>query len=118
MKLKDRNEAGKLLALKLAKYKNAKGIVLAVPRGGVPLGYIVSKALKLPLEIILSKKIGHPIHQEFAIGAATLKSRILSDAAREVSSAYIDKETIRIRQLLQKRYREYYGGAQANPTQG
>lgn len=109
MIFKDRNEAAQLLATKLAKYKNNEGVVLAIPRGGVPLGFIIAKALNLPLEIILSKKIGHPYHKEYAIGAATLKGRILSDAAANIPPAYIEEETKRIRDLLQKRYTEYYG---------
>ena len=106
---KDRNEAGNLLASKLEKYRKTNAIVLAIPRGGVPLGFIISKSLNLPLEIILSKKIGHPYHKEFAIGAVTLKGSILSDAAAEVSPIYIEQETARIRALLKKRYAEYYG---------
>ena len=106
---KDRNEAAQLLATKLAKYTNTEGVILAIPRGGIPLGFIVAQELNLPLEIILSKKIGHPYHKEFAIGAATLKGRILSDAAANISPVYIEEETARIRELLKIRYTDYYG---------
>ncbi len=109
MKFKDRNEAGFLLADKLMKYRNTDAVILAIPRGGVPLAFIIAKKLYLPLEIVLSKKIGHPYHKEYAIGAVTLKSRILSDAALDVSTAYIEEETKKIRELLQKRYNGYYG---------
>ena len=47
----DRNEAGSLLVNKLQKYRSENAIILAVPRGGVPLGYIIAKELNLPLEI-------------------------------------------------------------------
>jgi predicted phosphoribosyltransferase len=109
MIFKDRIEAGILLAGELEIYKNENALVLAIPRGGVPLGYIVAKQLHLPLEVVFSKKIGHPLHKEFAIGAVTLKSRVLSDAALEVSQSYIDEETKRIKALLAKRYQEFYG---------
>lgn len=109
MIFKDRNEAAYLLAEQLKKYSNTNTVILAIPRGGVPIGFIIAKELKLPLEIVLSKKIGHPFHKEYAIGAVTLKSRILSDAAAEVSPAYVEEETKKIRNLLQKRYKEYYG---------
>jgi len=109
MIFKDRNEAGYLLADKLEKYKKTDAVILAIPRGGVPMAYIIAQTLNLPLEVVLSKKIGHPFHKEYAIGAVTLKSRILSDAAIDVSAAYIEEETKRIRDLLQKRYEEYYG---------
>lgn len=105
----DRNEAGKLLAAKLEKYNKTDTIILAIPRGGIPLGFIISEKLNLPLEAVLSKKIGHPLHKEYAIGAVTLKSRILSDAAADISSFYIEEETIRIRNALNKRYNDYYG---------
>ena len=105
----DRNEAGKLLATKLEKYNKTDAIILAIPRGGIPLGFIISEKLNLPLEVVLSKKIGHPLHKEYAIGAVTLKSRILSDAAADISSFYIEEETTRIRNALNKRHNDYYG---------
>ena len=106
---KDRNEAGNLLASKLEKYSKTDAIILAIPRGGIPLGFIIAQKLNLPLEVVLSKKIGHPLHEEYAIGAVTLKSRILSDAAADISPVYIEKETKRIRTILDKRYKDYYG---------
>jgi predicted phosphoribosyltransferase len=106
---RDRNEAGNLLALKLGKYNKTDAVVLAIPRGGIPLGFIVSEKLNLPLEVVLSKKIGHPLHKEYAIGAVTLKSSILSEAATDISPLYIEEETENIRNLLKKRYKDYYG---------
>lgn len=106
---KDRIEAGNLLAKRLEKYKGSDALILAIPRGGVPIAFVVAKALHLPLGIVLSKKIGHPFHKEYAIGAVTLKSRILSDAAAGVPLEYIEVETKRIREKLQKRYDQYYG---------
>ena len=106
---KDRNEAGYLLVHKLEKYKGTNAVILAIPRGGIPLGFLISEKLNLPLEAVLSKKIGHPFHKEYAIGAVTLKNRILSDAAAGISQSYIDEETERIRTKLNERYKEYYG---------
>jgi predicted phosphoribosyltransferase len=105
----NRNEAGNLLAYKLEKYSNSGAIILAIPRGGVPIGFAISQKLNLPLEVVLSKKIGHPLHKEYAIGAVTLKSSILSDAAADISPVYIEEEINHIRNLLNKRYTEYYG---------
>jgi putative phosphoribosyl transferase len=106
---KNREEAGYLLADKLKKYKNTDAIILGIPRGGVPLACIVAEKLQVPLDVILSKKIGHPHHKEFAIGAVTLNSRILSKSSHDVDKEYIENETKRIKELLQKRYRDYYG---------
>ena len=109
MVFKDRVEAAYLLADDLKQYKNQEALVLAIPRGGIPLGYVVAKELNLPLEVVLSKKIGHPNQKEFAIGAVTLRSRILSPSILDVSSKYIEDETQTIRAFLAKRYQEYYG---------
>ncbi len=109
MRFKDRIDAANQLAGELDKYINTDAILLAIPRGGVPLGHVIAKQLHLPLEVVLSKKIGHPLHKEYAIGAVTLKSKILSDAASKVSEHYIEEETKKIRTLLTKRYKDYYG---------
>jgi predicted phosphoribosyltransferase len=71
MNFKNRDEAGKLLDKKLISYKGTNTMVIAIPRGGVPVASIIAKRLQLPLEIELSKKIGHPINPEFAIGSVT-----------------------------------------------
>jgi putative phosphoribosyl transferase len=110
----NREEAGKLLAKELVDYKNKKdAVIVTIPRGGVPLGYIIAKELKLPLDIVLSKKIGHPLHKEFAIGAVTLNDIILSEAADTVSTEYIEAETTRIRTVLKQRQNWYYGNKTA-----
>jgi putative phosphoribosyl transferase len=104
----DRKEAGLALAQKLLHYKDVDGVVLAVPRGGVPVAYEVAKMLHLPLEIILSKKIGHPAHKEFAIGAVSLTGRII-DPDIYVPEEYIEQETRRIRMRLKDMYKKYMG---------
>lgn len=106
--LKDRIEAGLLLAEKLKKYQNSNTIVLAVPRGGVPIGSIIAKSLHLPLDIVLSKKIGHPYNKEFAIGAVSMDSMII-DEHPEIPQEYIDDEIIRLRKLLRGKYELYMG---------
>jgi putative phosphoribosyl transferase len=107
----NREEAGNLLAAKLMNYKdNNNAVIVSIPRGGVPVGYELSNKLNIPLEIVLSKKIGHPFNKEYAIGAVTLETSILSDAAAEVSSVYISDETEQIRKLLEQRIESYYGG--------
>jgi len=98
---KDRKEAGILLSEKLKKYQNDKNaLILAVPRGGVPVGYEIANRLHLPLDIVLSKKIGHPTNKEFAIGAISMDSTLI-DEHPEVPNEYIEKEIVRLRGLLQ-----------------
>ena len=67
--LKDRRDAGKKLADKLKSYIGKNAIVLALPRGGVVVGAEISKELSLPLDVIVTRKIGHPSNPEYAIGA-------------------------------------------------
>lgn len=106
--LKDRIEAGLLLSKKLKKYQNSDSIVLAIPRGGVPVGYVIAKNLHLPLDIVLSKKIGHPNNKEFAIGAVSSNSMIL-DEHPNVPQKYIDNEIIRLQKLMKDKYQLYMG---------
>ncbi|MFV8336091.1 phosphoribosyltransferase [Flavobacterium sp. RSP29] len=106
--LKDRIEAGLLLSKKLKKYQNSDSIVLAIPRGGVPVGYVIAKNLHLPLDIVFSKKIGHPNNKEFAIGAVSSDSMILNEHPN-VPQKYIDNEIIRLQKLMKDKYELYMG---------
>ena len=103
---KDREEAGALLAEKLLEYENTNSIILAIPRGGVPVGYVISQKLNLPLDIILSKKIPHPYNKELAIGAVTMDAEIV-DYYPNISKNYINSEVSRIREVLKKKLNLY-----------
>lgn len=105
---KDREEAGSLLAEKLLEYENTNSIILAIPRGGVPVGYVISQKLNLPLDIILSKKIPHPYNKELAIGAVTMDDEIV-DYYPNISKNYINSEVSRIREVLKKKLNFYVG---------
>ena len=106
----NREEAAKLLYKELLQYKDQKeAVVITIPRGGVPIGYTLAKELNLPLDVTLSKKIGHPSNKEYAIGAVTLEDSVLSDIAFQVSEDYIEEETKHIRALLKRRSKQYYG---------
>src|SRR5437016_5633987 len=70
MRFRDRSEAGRLLAAKLRAYANRPDVVvLALPRGGVPVAFEVARALAAPLDIFLVRKLGVPGHEELAMGA-------------------------------------------------
>jgi putative phosphoribosyl transferase len=104
---KNRVDAGTQLAEKLLEFKSQNVVVLAIPRGGLPLGAIVAKALNAPLDVALTKKIGHPYNKEYAIGAVSLENIILSDAIG-VTKGYIGEETARLRKKLKERHNQYY----------
>ncbi|MGM0932299.1 MAG: phosphoribosyltransferase [Bacteroidota bacterium] len=103
----DRIDAGEQLSRELAGYKDKPVVVLAIPRGGLPIGAILAKRLGAPLDVVLSKKIGHPNNKEYAIGAVSLADVTLSPT-EHFSEEYITTETEKIRELLQKRDREYH----------
>ena len=69
MRFRNRSEAGRQLAEKLLEYKQDHPIVFALPRGGVPVGYEVARALEAPLDTVVARKIGAPSNPEFGVGA-------------------------------------------------
>lgn len=114
---RDRIEAGLLLAAKLRKYKNDSGIVLAVPRGGVPVAYEVAHQLGFPIEVILTKKIGHPMNKEYAIGAASLSGYFVLPH-ENVSDQYIENEVKNIQARLKEMYKLFMGDKVPEDLQG
>ena len=71
-RFRDRTEAGRLLAAKLRAYANRQDVlVVALPRGGVPVGFEVAKALHAPLDVFVVRKLGVPGQEELAMGAIT-----------------------------------------------
>ncbi len=74
MSFKDRCEAGKKLAKALKRYADQRSVILALPRGGVPVAGEVAAALHAPLDLILVRKIGVPMQPELAMGEAALAS--------------------------------------------
>jgi putative phosphoribosyl transferase len=67
----DRQQAGLLLARALAKYQGKEAVIFALPRGGVAVGSEIARCLKLPLDIVISRKIGQPLNPEYAIAAVS-----------------------------------------------
>ncbi len=76
---RNRTEAGNRLAERLAEYADARPIILALPRGGVPVGYQVAQKLHAPLEVIVVRKIGEPNNPEFGIGAVAEGDTLILD---------------------------------------
>jgi predicted phosphoribosyltransferase len=78
---RNRTEAGQLLARKLSHYADRPDvIVLALPRGGVPVAYEIARALHVPLDVFVVRKLGLPGHEELAMGAiATGGVRVLNE---------------------------------------
>jgi putative phosphoribosyl transferase len=111
---RDRKEAGKLLAAQLTAYANKQDvIVLALPRGGVPVGFEIAQALHVPLDVIVVRKLGVPGQEELAMGAiATGGLRILNkDVVQflDISDEVIDGITAQEIQELERREHLYRG---------
>jgi predicted phosphoribosyltransferase len=108
MRFRNRQDAAMQLIPLLERYCRDNCVVLAVPRGGVPIGAEIAKAYGFQLDLLMAKKIGFPGHPEYAVGAVTLDDYSVNMAAR-VPQAYIDAEVPRIRESLKKQYRVLAG---------
>ncbi|WP_456470591.1 phosphoribosyltransferase [Caminibacter sp.] len=117
MIFKDRFEAGKMLAARLKKLqeegKIVNPVVVALPRGGVPVGYEIAKALNAPLDILFVKKIPSPVNEEAAIGSVSESGQVfinkeavekLSVLGVTVDEKYIQQKAIeKIQEMARKR---------------
>jgi putative phosphoribosyl transferase len=110
----DRFEAGRLLATKLVAYaRRSDVLVLALPRGGVPVAFEVAKALHAPLDVFLVRKLGVPGHDELAMGAIASGGVIVRNdeviAASGVASHEFEKVLAREQQEMRRRAHLYRG---------
>jgi predicted phosphoribosyltransferase len=120
---RDRRDAGRLLASKLAAYANRPDVlVLALPRGGVPVAYEVARALKAPLDVFIVRKLGVPGYEELAMGAvATGGVQVLNDQIVDelrIPDYVIDEVAAREQQELARRERLYRGDRPAPDVRG
>ncbi|WP_324992576.1 phosphoribosyltransferase [Hyalangium sp.] len=114
MRFRDREEAGRLLAERLREYAGEAPVVLALPRGGVSVGYEVARALDAPLDVMMVRKLGVPWHPELGMGALAeggavyLNREVLTaaDLGDEELQKVIAEET----RELERRVRRYRGG--------
>jgi predicted phosphoribosyltransferase len=120
---RDRREAGQLLATKLTAYANRPDVlVLALPRGGVPVAYEVARALGAPMDIFLVRKLGVPGYEELAMGAiATGGVRVLNDelvGGLRIPDYIIDEVAAWEQQELERRERLYRGARPVPDVRG
>ena len=120
----DRRDAGRHLAQALMSYRGQHPLVLALPRGGVPVAFEVAKALGAELDLLLVRKIGAPNQPELGVGAVVDGSdpQVVwnEEAMRLVqpSKQYLDAEVARQLKEIERRRRAYFGSAAAHPTAG
>jgi putative phosphoribosyl transferase len=111
----DRRDAGRRLAAALASYRENRPVVLALPRGGVPVGFEIAKALAAPLDVLLVRKIGAPGHEELGLGAIVdghdPQIVLNEELVRAVAPprGYIEAEMQRQLAEIERRRRQYVG---------
>jgi len=120
----DRSEAGRALAQQLAKLDLRQPVVLALPRGGVPVAAEIARELKAPLDLVLVRKIGVPWQPELAVAAIVDGEHpemvIDTDVQRAagVDRAYIEAEAKKQLREIERRRRAYLGGRSPIPLEG
>ena len=122
-RFRDRTEAGQLLASRLAAYaRRADVLVLALPRGGVPVAFEVARALPAPLDVVIVRKLGVPGHSELALGAiASGGRRVLNEEvvrSLRIPEAVIDQVTACEQREMERRERLYRGERPAYVVRG
>ncbi len=124
LSFRDRADAGRQLAQRLMTYAAQNPIVLALPRGGVPVAFEVAKALRAPLDLIFVRKIGAPGHAEFGLGAVVDGAHpqvVLNEEALDRLRAppgYIEEETERQLQEIERRREHYLAGRRPVDVEG
>jgi len=119
MLFENRQEAGRRLARELLHLKSRRPVVLALPRGGVPVGFEIASALEAPLDLVLVRKIGAPGMSELAVGAIAegeeldkvIDEGIIAELG--VTEAYLDEEIARQAREIERRRELYLKGRPA-----
>lgn len=122
MRFQDRVTAGRMLAQRLGPYAPGTAVVLGLPRGGLPVGRQVARALGAPLDVLVAKKIGAPGNPEFAIGAVTARgSRVLNRNALSwlpVPPGYVEDESQALETQARRREAFFRDGRAPVPLTG
>jgi len=111
----DRADAGKKLARRLLQLKDKKPVVLALPRGGVPVAFEVAKALGAPLDLVLVRKIGVPFQEEYALGAIADGGEpelVIDENIRRslnIPEDYVERAKAEALEEIERRRRVYLG---------
>jgi len=122
--LADRKDAGQRLARELLRFRGSDVVVLALPRGGVPVGLEIAQALGAPLDLVLVRKIGAPFQRELAVAAVvdgetpeTVENEdVMAELA--VTEAYVREEAARQLREIERRRQLYLEGRQPVPVEG
>ncbi len=120
----DRAEAGRSLATALERFRADQPLILALPRGGVPVAFAIARALDAPLDVLLVRKIGAPGHEEFGIGAVVDGNPPVAEIDHllvrltQASPAYVEETVRRETAEIERRRRLYAGDRKPPALQG
>lgn len=117
---RDRSDAARQLAAKLERYRGSDPVVLAIPRGAVPMGRVIADSLGCELDVVLVRKLGAPGNPEFAIGAIDEQGRVMvaDHAGMRIGEAYVRQEAQRQLALIRERRASYRLGEHGVPLAG
>jgi predicted phosphoribosyltransferase len=120
MRFRDMTDAGQRLAERLLAYRGQEGVVLALPRGGVVLGAEIARALDMPLDLVIPRKIGHPLSPEYGIAAVTESGEIVTNPweVSQVDPQWFQNAVARERAEAARRRRRYLGDRAPLPLAG
>lgn len=107
----NRYDAGKQLAEKLRVYAGVQSVVVALPRGGVVVGYEIARSLGCPLDIVVTRKVGYPGNPEYAILAVDSEGSVLTNITEteRVDRAWLERETEKQREEAVRRIKVFRG---------
>lgn len=120
MLLKDRNDAGRRLAILLSGYKGKDAAVYAIPRGGVILGAEIASHLDVPLDLVIPRKVGHPYNPEYAICAVTETGPAVcnQEEVTTVDPAWLEAAMKREKAEIRRRREKYLGTSERVNAEG
>ena len=112
MRFINRTDAGRQLGEKLAERYEGKEGVYALPRGGVVLGVEIARRLRMPLDLIIARKIGHPHNSEYAVGAVTEEGEIVRSPYEvgNIPEQWFQHQASAEREEARRRHQLYVGG--------
>lgn len=116
----DRQDAGKQLAEALAPYRGKSTVVYALPRGGVVLGFEIAEVLGAPLDLVITRKIGHPLSPEYAVCAITEDGVMLCNEEERASlgEAWLRSAAAKEQKEAVRRRVAYLGGVKSTSAKG
>ncbi len=117
---RDRVDAGQRLGALLATYRESDPVVYALPRGGVVVGAEVARALGAPLEVVIARKVGHPLSPEYAICAVSISGRLICNEAERKATdpAWFETAVERQRQEAARQQAAYLEGRPPRTAEG